>query len=399
MRALKPVAVSGMGGLCSAGLDIEAALDFLFEKESSPALPSKFSNLFSGSYPVFEVSDNFWRPEKFRTSPVSRSVRLALAALREALDDARLAPEALAGGATGVCIGSNVAGAIGNKSLLEGKFSPPYLTPANRFSMSNPALGIACEYGIGGPLQTVVTACSAGGDAIGLGASWIRLGLCDIVVAGGVDELYEITYNGFISLMNSDESPCKPFDADRKGLNLGEGAAVLVLESEESLRRRKKTPIGFVRGYGGTSDAYHLTTPHPDGKGLRLAAEEALAASGLLPEDIAFVNAHGTGTVDNDRIESEFFQAFFPGVPFLSTKGYTGHTLGAAGALEAAFTLGCLERGKIPPSGGFRTPDPLLPASPVSRTTSIRGNCALSQTLAFGGNNAVLILGLCGEGS
>jgi 3-oxoacyl-(acyl-carrier-protein) synthase len=132
---------------------------------------------------------------------------------------------------------------------------------------------------------------------------------------------------------------------------------------------------------------------------LRIAVEQALAESGLRPGDIAFVNAHGTGTLDNDRIESEFFHAFFPGVPFLSTKGCTGHTLGAAGALEAAFTLGCLKRGKIPPSGGFRTPDPALPASPVSRITTIAGNCALSETLAFGGNNAVLILGLDREGA
>ena len=395
MKPSPPVAVSAMGGLCATGLTFESALDSLFVKKPSPAPPSKFSNLFSGSYPVFEVDDSFWRPKDFATNPVSRSVRLALAAVAEALENAELPLEALAGRSAGVCIGSNAAGAVGNAELLRNTVSPPpYLTPAQRFSMSSPAMGIACEYGIRGPLQTVVTACSAGGDAIGLAASWVRGGLCDIAIAGGVDELYEITYNGFISLMNTDEHPCKPFDADRQGLNLGEGAAILVLESEESLRRRNKRPAGYVCGYGGASDAYHLTSPHPDGKGLRLAVEEALGSAGLAPDQIAFFNAHGTGTIDNDRLESRFFHRYFPGVPFLSTKGYTGHTLGAAGALEAAFTLGCLRRGKVPPSGGFETPDPDLPAHPVSEVTAVSGRYAVSQTLAFGGNNSVLVMGL-----
>jgi 3-oxoacyl-[acyl-carrier-protein] synthase-1/3-oxoacyl-[acyl-carrier-protein] synthase II len=370
-------------------------LDLLFEKKSLPAPPSKFSNLFSGSYPVFEVDDCFWSPKNFTTAPVSRSVRLAITAVAEALKYAELPRDVLAGKSTGVCIGSNAAGAVGNAELLRNTTSyPPYLTPAQRFSMSSPAIGIAREYCIGGPLQTVVTACSAGGDAIGLAASWVNSGLCDIVIAGGVDELYEITYNGFISLMNADEKPCKPFDADRQGLNLGEGAAILVMESEESLFRRQKKPVGYVSGYGGASDAYHLTSPHPDGKGLCLAVHEALESAGLAPEQIAFFNAHGTGTIDNDRLESRFFHRHFPEVPFLSTKGYTGHTLGAAGALEAAFTLGCLKRGKIPPSGGFETPDPDLPAHPVSEVTPVLGRYAVSQTLAFGGNNSVLLLGI-----
>jgi 3-oxoacyl-[acyl-carrier-protein] synthase-1/3-oxoacyl-[acyl-carrier-protein] synthase II len=271
-----------------------------------------------------------------------------------------------------------------------------YRTPAQRYATGSPALALAREYDLAGPAETVVTACSAGTDAIGLAAAWIRMGLCDLVITGGADELYEITYTGFASLMNTDPGPCKPFDADRNGLTLGEGAGVMILESAESLRERGGSARGAIRGYGNAGDAFHLTSPEPDGRGLRLSISEAMSGAGLStpirPGDLALINAHGTGTRDNDRIESLLFADLFPGTPFLSTKGFTGHTLGAAGAVEAIFSIGCLERGAVPPNAGFRTPDPELPNAPVAEVTEIRGKTALSQTLAFGGNNAVLVV-------
>jgi 3-oxoacyl-[acyl-carrier-protein] synthase-1/3-oxoacyl-[acyl-carrier-protein] synthase II len=146
-----------------------------------------------------------------------------------------------------------------------------------------------------------------------------------------------------------------------------------------------------VVGYGGACDAHHLTAPHPEGAGLKRALQEALAACGAGPGDIAFVNAHGTGTPDNDRVESRTLAEVLPGVPFLSTKGFTGHTLGAAGGIEAALTLACLEQGRIPASIGFAETDPELPVSPVREATATPGRLALSQSLAFGGNNAVIV--------
>ncbi|MFW5635325.1 MAG: beta-ketoacyl-[acyl-carrier-protein] synthase family protein [Thermodesulfobacteriota bacterium] len=395
MKPAAPVAVTGIGCLCSAGLTLNGCLDFLFRGERFPVLPSRFPADPDPGYPVFEVAEGFWIPGRFRSAPRSRTVRLALTAAHEACADAGLDRGILKRKRVGVCIGSNVAGSVSNPELFgkTGACDSDYPTPADRFSASNPAVGLAREFELCGPLETVVTACSAGTDALGLAASWIRMGLCDLVLAGGADELYEITYNGFISLMNSDSSACKPFDADRKGLNLGEGAALFFLESEAVLQERGATPRGWILGYGTAGDAFHLTTPDPEGKGLHLAVRDALESSGISPSALAFINAHGTGTPDNDRIESRLFDALFPGIPFLSTKGFTGHTLGAAGAVEAAFTLGCLERGRIPPSAGFTHSDPELPASPVSRTTPVRGAAALSETLAFGGNNAALILG------
>ncbi len=145
------------------------------------------------------------------------------------------------------------------------------MAPITRYLRSNPVDVLAREFDLTGPCQTVVNACSSGTDAIGLGALWIQSGLCDLVLAGGADELCHVTYNGFISLMITDDSPCKPFDLDRKGLNLGEGAAVLVLESEKSRQTRQKQARAFVLGYGASCDAYHLTAPHPQGRGLRQA--------------------------------------------------------------------------------------------------------------------------------
>jgi 3-oxoacyl-[acyl-carrier-protein] synthase-1/3-oxoacyl-[acyl-carrier-protein] synthase II len=268
----------------------------------------------------------------------------------------------------------------------------PDMEPIKRFLSNNPAATVAGVYGLSGPCQTVVNACSSGTDAVGLGALWIRSGMCDAVIAGGADELCRVTYNGFISLMITDESPCRPFDRNRRGLNLGEGAAILILEAEESRQDRGRAARAFVLGYGSSCDAYHLTAPRPDGKGLKQAVEEALAHSGIHASEVAFVNAHGTATPDNDRVEAGVLSALFPNTPFLSTKGYTGHTLGAAGAIEAAFTVACLEQGRIPASIGFEHKDLELSAVPIQTPTTVTGEIAVSESLAFGGHNSAIVL-------
>ncbi len=396
MRPVDPVAISGIGCICSAGHTLNAAMASMFRGERRFGPPSRFRHPLTTECPVFAVAEGFFVPERFEQPATVRTVQLALTAAADALADAGLDRTGLADKRVGVCIGTNVGGSISNQAILgEDEETPvPYLTPDQRFRAASPSLSIAREFHLSGPLQTIATACSAGTDAIGLAALWIQSGVCDLVVAGGMDELYEITYNGFYSLMNSHDGPCRPFDRHRKGLNLGEGAAVMILESADSLARRGGRSRAFVLGHGSTSDAFHLTTPSPDGKGLRMAIEEAIRTAAIPPAAVAFINAHGTGTPDNDRIEAHQFNALFPGAPFLSTKGYTGHTLGAAGAVEAAFTVACLEQGRIPASAGFETPDPDLAAHPVSEPTDISGTAALSETLAFGGNNSVLILGL-----
>jgi 3-oxoacyl-[acyl-carrier-protein] synthase-1/3-oxoacyl-[acyl-carrier-protein] synthase II len=307
--------------------------------------------------------------------------------------DADLPATAVAPVRMGVCLGTNVGGSVSNAQLRldRGRDAPP--SPLERFAASNPTVALMAEFGCAGPFQTVVNACSAGNDAIGIAAGWIKAGLCDLVLAGGADELYQVTYRGFRALFINADAPCRPFDRRRKGLNLGEGAAILVLVSETLCAQTGLTPRGYVLGYGTAADAHHFTHPRPDGLGLRRAQADALAQSGLTADAITFINAHGTGTQGNDLAESKVFAEDFPGIPFLSTKGYTGHTLGAAGAVEAAFTLACLERQLLPATAGFEVPDPDLPATPTAVNTPISGARALSQTLAFGGSNSVLILG------
>lgn len=394
MKPADPVAATGLSCICAAGRNLAECVDSLFSASPAPPKPpERISSDHEIKFPVFEIPAD-WVEAK-GDGMLSRTSALALAAAAQALDDAKLNPAGLRGARVGVCMGTTVGSAMNDEEFyrqfrLEGS---PSMLPIERYLASNPASVIAREYGLSGPLQTVVNACSSGTDAAAIGASWIRQGLCDAAIVGGADELCRVTYNGFISLMITSPSHCKPFDAGRKGLNLGEGAAAMILESAKFRRARKRRAKAFILGYGTACDAHHLTAPHPDGTGLRRSIAAALETSGKRPEDIAFVNAHGTGTKANDKVESCVLKDFLPEVPFFSTKAFTGHTLGAAGAVEAAFTVACLERGEIPASRGFAEPDPELPSQPVSKPTRIHGDAAISQSLAFGGNNGVIVLG------
>jgi 3-oxoacyl-[acyl-carrier-protein] synthase-1/3-oxoacyl-[acyl-carrier-protein] synthase II len=361
-----PVAIVGMGCICSAGLTLAQCMQTLYKGERHPLPPTCFPFDYTFSFPVFEIREEFFPIDAFENNRNLRTCKLALAATLQAYADAGLPREAFTRNRSGVCIGTNVGSSMNNEAFYRENTEgcDPYISPLE-----------------------------PGGDALGIAADWINAGLCEAVIAGGADELYQVTYTGFKSLFIQDDLPCKPFDINRKGLNLGEGAAIFILVSDRLMQEKNLTPRGYVLGYGSASDAYHFTKPRPDGQGLKLAITEAMQNAGAKPSDISFVNAHGTGTLDNDLIESRVLNDLLPGVPFLSTKGCTGHTLGASGAIEAAFTLACLESRSIPASIGFTHPDPELPASPVNTAIEISGRIALSETLAFGGSNAVLILG------
>ncbi len=386
---MPPVAVTGLGCICAAGQKLADCMSSIFLGRGAPAPPVRFTSNHPVRYPVFEVAGFPDDPAMIRTSA------LGLHAAREAFADAGLDRDSLALLRVGVCVGTTIGCAMSNETFCRQVHAgiDPGMGPIEVIQRSNPAAVIAREFGLSGPCQTVVNACSSGTDAVAIAASWIRSGICDVAIAGGADELARITYIGFISLMIADDSRCKPFDLNRKGLNLGEGAGMLVLESDAVRAARERKARAFVLGYGSACDAYHLTAPHPDGAGLRRAIGEAFAEAGISAGDLSFVNAHGTGTPDNDRVESRVLRDLMPGVPYLSTKGFTGHTLGAAGAIEAVLTAACLERGEIPANAGFSTPDPELIATPVREATPITGTVALSESLAFGGNNSAIILG------
>jgi 3-oxoacyl-[acyl-carrier-protein] synthase II len=394
MNKNAPVAITGIGCLSASGNSLKDNMKALFSGKRDTDIPKRFSSSHPNTYPVFELKESITFLINDEQKHLSRTSQLGLAAATEAIEDAELDREIMSGLKVGVCIGTTVGSTMNDEQYYRDYRDnlDPEMFAIKKFLNSNPASAIARKYSLAGPCQTIVNACSSGTDAIGIGASWIRAGVCDIVIAGGADELSRISYTGFISLMITDEHSCKPFDRNRKGLNLGEGSAALILESKHSLIKRKKAPRAFVLGYGSACDGYHLTAPHPEGKGLRNALMAAFTDSGRQKQDIGFINAHGTATPDNDRAEAKVLKELLPDIPFLSTKGYTGHTLGAAGAIEAAFSVACLESGMIPANVGFIETDPELGVSPVKENTDISGKTAISESLAFGGHNSVLIL-------
>lgn len=395
MRSAPPVRITGMGCISAAGNTVAANIAALDEGVRN-AVPAAFLDV-DAVCPVFRADVPETAPEGL-PEPTSyakcaRTARMTAHAAREALEEAGYAPADLDGLRVGIVLGTSVGTAL--------NFTPFYLAqkagrdepldPIDKYLASNPAPALARMLRTTGPAQSVTNACSSGADAIGCGAEWIRSGRCDLVICGGVDALSRVTYIGFGSLKLLSRELCRPFDRNRTGLNLGEGAAVLVLESAE--RAKNRAFSGTVLGYGTATDAWHLTAPHPEARGLTRAVEQAAAQAGVKKSDIAFINAHGTATPTNDASEAKFFRAFFPGTPFVATKGATGHTLGAAGAIEAVFTVKHLERGKLPASPGFAEADPELGVSPPVALTDVAGNVAMSQSLAFGGNNSVLLFG------
>jgi 3-oxoacyl-(acyl-carrier-protein) synthase len=342
--------------------------------------------------PVFEV-------KKFKQSDpigLSRSLELLLKAVDEALTSSDLLND-IRSLRIGVCFGTTVACQINDLGFYTAYRScgGAPMAAVNTFLKGNLARAVSDRLGLSGPCNVIVNACSSGTDAIGLGMSWLRADICDVVVAGGADEMNLVPFCGFNSLGVASSELCAPFDRDRKGLNLGEGAGVLVLEKEEIARRRGNKSRLFVCGYGAGADAYHLTAPRPDGAGLESAINAALKFAVLNVSDIGFINAHGTSTRDNDKTEGLVLKRMFgPDVKFISTKGFTGHTLGAAGGLEAVFTALGLREGWIPASPGFVNQDPEIGISPLSLLTKFNAKYAMSTSLAFGGNNAAVILGI-----
>ena len=379
------VAVTGLGCLCAAGGGLDEVLARLDAAPLPPALPQGFA--YEPRHPVFSIP--LPTPGK---SAQGRTLVLAREAARQALAEAGLdAPSARA-----VIVGTSVGASPDLLPLYKDWKQGLRPDPAvlDKYLHSFTAEALAGEFGIAGPAWTVTNACTSGADAIGLAWELIRGGLADCALAGGADALSEMTYWGFCGLRLCSPDLCRPFDKNRAGLNLGEGAAFMVLESADHARKRGKTPLGYILGYGSAADAHHPTAPHPQAAGLGRAMAAALRPSGLGASGVAFVSAHATATPANDAVEGAF-AASLPGKPKVyGLKGAVGHCLGAAGAVEAVLALAHLRRGRICPTHGFQEPDPDLGLTPAMDDLAVSGGAALSFSLGFGGNNAALLLGV-----
>jgi 3-oxoacyl-[acyl-carrier-protein] synthase II len=334
----------------------------------------------------------------------SRATRFGLAATDEALADSALplqsselrsAPLVVGGGAAGMFEAEEFVArrlrrgprARGVGEIVE----VPQDSPADRIGE-----WLALE----GPRITVTTACSSSTIAVGMAAELVRDGDAEIALAGGTDALCRLTFAGFNSLHAVDAEPAKPFDRRRKGLSLGEGAAILVVEEAEHARRRGARGYAAVLGLGVTNDAFHMTQPEPSGAAWERTVRAALADAGVEPEDVDHINAHGTATELNDAAECAAYQRVFgdrlPMVPVLSVKGAIGHCLCGAGAMEAAIAAMTIERATIPPTAGFAEPDPACPVDSVpAHARSAATSLVLSCSFAFGGNSAVIVMRNC----
>lgn len=242
-----------------------------------------------------------------------------------------------------------------------------------------------------GPAAVVSTACSSSAKAFGCAHRMIEAGLIDAAVVGGVDSLCLTTLYGFHSLQLTSSRPCRPFDVDRDGISIGEAAAFVLLERPSSADPQRSVAL---LGVGESSDGYHLSAPHPDGLGARLAIQAALAAAGTDPADVGYINLHGTGTASNDSAESAAVTGIFGGaVPCSSTKGATGHALGAAGALEAIVCAIALQHDFIPGGPNTTSVDPSLPLNYITASRTQPVSRAVSNSFGFGGTNCSLVFG------
>jgi 3-oxoacyl-[acyl-carrier-protein] synthase-1/3-oxoacyl-[acyl-carrier-protein] synthase II len=392
------ILVSGMGAVCGPFANLSQLIQYLYSDNHYTlcSVPKRLAADLPGNYPAFCLPDALAREltAQGKTLTVGMAYRAAQAALSQAALD-------LSALRVAVCLGSSTGASLNffDHYALRRRQQPGKPESMRMAVKCNPALALArcMDENLSGPFFTITNACSSATDAIGLGAMLLRANMCDVALVGGSDELSLISYLGFISLMVYSQQSCKPFDVNRSGLNLGEGAGVLVLEKRKRLQQRKQPSLAKICGYGNAVDAYHLTAPHPEGRGLLKAQAMALREAAISANDLAFINAHGTATKNNDAVEALIFQKNFAEVPVSATKGATGHTLGAAGAIEAAITVRCLLANAIPASPGFHDMDNELGMAPVARPTPCQGDYAMSQSLAFGGQNAALIFGRDGQ--
>jgi 3-oxoacyl-(acyl-carrier-protein) synthase len=395
----REVVVTGVGIVSAAGVSPEETWRALREGKGGLTPFSLLSTAKYAGIPSGQVSADL--PALSGMERGCRPDRLAVIAARQAVSESFPGPGPGIPEKAGVILGACVGGMAESelflqRLILEGVADTELL----RFhECASAAEAVAEDLGLFGPCQTISTACSSGSNAICLAADMILSGEADLMLAGGTDSFSRLTLNGFGSLLLIDPEGCRPFDEKRKGISLGEGAAVLVLESAESAGRRKAPILAKLSGWSNTCDAYHATAPAPDGGGVARAMRAALADGGLSPEDIHYINAHGTATIDNDRAEAAALRTVFgeSTPPVSSTKRFFGHAFAAAGAIEAVVCVLALKHRAIPPNAGLNQQDPQCPVRIQRDFESSDISRVMSLSLGFGGNNNCLILTRAGE--
>jgi 3-oxoacyl-(acyl-carrier-protein) synthase len=397
------VYVTGLGVVSAMGLGVEANLTSAKTGQTFVRKPLLLDTLLNKNYPLAEVTYSDLELKSLLNltsdSYFSRTSLMAMLAVKEAIHSASFTSEL--DNRTALISGTSVGGMDKGEEFFDGfirKNGNFDLHHALIHDCGESTLAIAKHFKIKGYTSTISTACSSAANAIMLAARLIKAGKIDRAIAGGTDALTRFTLNGFRSLMILSDEPSQPFDLNRKGLNLGEGAGYIILESEEILKKENRKPICELSGYANTCDAYHQTASSPEGNGARLAINGALKKANLSPADIDYINTHGTGTPNNDLSEGKAMKHIFGDIlpAFSSTKSLTGHTLGAAGGIEAVLATLSIQRGIIYPNLNFQQPIEelgIIPATEWESDKSIKH--VLSNSFGFGGNNTSLIFSAC----
>jgi len=392
------VYITGVGVVSSLGLGREEYFRALERGTSGISQVEAFDTSalgrsYAGEVKGFRPQDHLTAAELRRTG---RCSAMTLAAARMAVADAGLTAESLRGPRTAVVIGTTMGEADVIEQLEHAwiRSGPKAIKRAliPRYGSTLLPIHVARAVGAEGMVLTLPAACAAGNYAVGFAADLIRSGRADVVVTGASELMQELQFSGFVRLAAMAPNRCQPFDLNRQGLLLGEGAGLLVLESEAHAVRRGARAQAEVGGYGLSCDAYHITRPHPDAAGSIAAMRRAIEDSGIGPDAVDFVNAHGTGTKANDVAEAKVIRDVFGErpVPISSVKSMLGHCMGAASALEAVACVFTIETGIYPPTIGYETPDPDCNVHVVANAARRgRADVVLNNSLAFGGYNAV----------
>lgn len=396
MPKRESVLITGCGITCAIGLDKSQVLESLLANRTGVG-PLKYLKTGHTEFPVGEVKMSDEEMERAMGiapgTPTTRTALMGMMAMHEALAQAGLQKADLE--RTGFVNGTTVGGMDKSEQyyldFIDNDSRNAYIGTHDCGSCSEM---IADRFGRFKFITTISTACSSAANAIELAADMIRLGEADIVVAGGSECITKFHLNGFNSLMILDRGQCRPFDAGRAGLNLGEGAAFVVLESARSAARRGVKPVAQLSGYGNACDAFHQTASSPDGEGAYLAMTKALDDAGLKPRDIGYVNAHGTGTPNNDLSESQAMKRVFgQDLPQVSsTKSLTGHTTSASGSIETVICILALQNGFTPVNYAFEQADEGVIVPNMKLTPDRELKHVLCNSFGFGGNDSSLVI-------
>jgi 3-oxoacyl-(acyl-carrier-protein) synthase len=394
------IVITGEGIICAIGQDKQSVLDSLQHKHSGIGT-MQFLRSCHKELPVGEVplsNDDMRNLLGGTDTLINRTTLMGMLAVRQALEDAGIQCDAVKEKPLRLVLisGTTVAGMDITEDLFDQFSHSDAALQCLRYHSAGASTRLIAEYfDIFAEYTTISTACSSAANALMLGARMLTAGEADVVVAGGAEALSLFHLNGFRSLMILDHEPCRPFDATRAGLNLGEGAAFLVMETEEGARRRGVTPHAYLTGYGNACDAFHQTASSDNGEGAYLAMTEALQMAGLKPSDVQYVNAHGTGTPNNDLSESMALKRVFgENMPLISsTKSYTGHTTSASGSIESVICLLALQHQFVPANLGWSQ---AIDGGIVP--TMGEDHCHLQHVVCnsfgFGGNDTSLVFSL-----